>query len=198
MKILLILGHPNKGSFNHAIAAACQARLTKNGHEVIFHDLYAEKFDPVIPAGEITKSRQIDPLIQQHCDELTECGGIVVVHPNWWGMPPAIVKGWIDRVIRAGVAYRFQEGDSGEGVPVGLLKAKAAVVFNTSDTGAEREDTVFGDPLETIWRNCIFDFCGVRQFERKIFRIVVTSSPEQRRQWLDEAAATVGRIFLKD
>lgn len=197
MKILLILGHPNKRSFNHSIAAACRKKLEENGHEVIFHDLHAEQFDPVIPASEITKNGQVDPLIQKHCNELAECDGMVVVHPNWWGMPPAIIKGWIDRVIRAGVAYRFQEGDTGEGVPVGLLKAKAAVVFNTSDTGAEREDTVFGDPLETIWRNCIFDFCGVRHFERKIFRIVVTSSPEQRRQWLEEAAATVGRIFPK-
>jgi len=54
-----------------------------------------------------------------------------VVHPNWWGQPPAILKGWIDRILRPGVAYQFLEGDAGEGVPVGLLKAETALIFNT-------------------------------------------------------------------
>ena len=53
--------------------------------------------------------------------------------------PPAILKGWIDRVMRPGVAYEFLEGDSGEGVPNGLLKAKTALVFNTSNTPEDRE-----------------------------------------------------------
>jgi len=43
--------------------------------------------------------------------------GIVFVHPDWWGMPPAILKGWIDRVLRSGVTYQFLEGDDGEGIP---------------------------------------------------------------------------------
>jgi len=44
------------------------------------------------------------------------------------------LKGWIDRIFRPGVAYEFNEGDKGEGIPVGLLKAKKAIVFNTSNT----------------------------------------------------------------
>jgi putative NADPH-quinone reductase len=65
------------------------------------------------------------------------------------------LKGWIDRVIRPGVAYRFVDGDSGEGVPVGLLKAKAALVLNTSNTPDDREQSAFGDPLEVLWKRCI-------------------------------------------
>jgi hypothetical protein len=53
-----------------------------------------------------------------------------------------------------------------------LLKAKTGLVFNTSNTNADSENKIFGDPLETIWKNCIFDFCGVKQFDRKIFRII--------------------------
>lgn len=53
MKILVILAHPNKKSFNHAIAETAVNTLENNNHEVIFHDLYAEKFDPVIPAEEL-------------------------------------------------------------------------------------------------------------------------------------------------
>jgi len=59
-------------------------------------------------------------------------------------------------VIRAGIAYKFVEGDQGEGVPVGLLNAIQAVVFNTFDTPREREMKVFGDPLETLWKNAVW------------------------------------------
>ena len=102
--------------------------------------------------------------------EIAQAQGIVIVHPNWWGQPPAILKGWVDRVLRPEVAYRFREGDAGDGVPVGLLKAKAAVVFTTSNTPRERELASFGDPLETLWKNCIFGLCGVPLvFLQKIF-----------------------------
>jgi len=62
------------------------------------------------------------------------------------GQPPAVLKGWVDRVFRAGVAYKFLEGDKGDGVPVGLLKIRTAIVFNTSNTPPVREKKVFGDP----------------------------------------------------
>jgi len=144
---------------------------------------------------EIPRSGEIDHIIKMHCDDLVNSDGIIVIHPNWWGQPPAILKGWIDRVIRPGIAYEFEEGDEGEGTPIGLLKAKTALVFNTSNTSEERENRLFGDPLETIWRNCIFDFCGVKQFERKIFRIVVTSDLIRRQNWLNEVSKMMDKYF---
>lgn len=195
MKILVILGHPDKNSFNHAIAEVVVQALEKNGHAVMFHDLYEEKFDPVLPVQEIADNAILPTSIELHCRDAVAADGIVVVHPNWWGQPPAIVKGWVDRVLRPGVAYRFREGDSGEGIPVGLLKAQCAVVLNTSNTPAKREIEVFGDPLETLWKNCIFDLCGVKIFFRKMFRVIVGSTMEQRQAWLGEVKEIVGRYF---
>jgi NAD(P)H dehydrogenase (quinone) len=194
MKILIILAHPDPNSFNHAIAETCCLYLKELGHSVIFHDLYAEKFDPILPTHEILKNGIVDQLITIYCNELVQSNAIIVIHPNWWGQPPAILKGWVDRIIRPGVAYEFKDGDGGEGVPVGLLKAKIALVFNTSNTSEERENTIFFDPLETLWKNCIFDLCGVKQFHRKIFRIVVTSTTEERKEWLKE----VEEILLQE
>ena len=110
-------------------------------------------------------------------------------------MPPAILKGWVDRVIRPGVAYEFLEGDSGEGVPRGLLRAGRAIVFNTSNTLPEREQNAFGDPLQTIWKNYIFGLCGVADFYRKTYCVVVTSTPGQRATWLDDVRAIVNEKF---
>ncbi len=190
-----MVAHPREGSFNHAIAETAAAALRDLGHEVIFHDLYREEFDPLLPDNEIPRDGDVDPVVLRHCGELQSCDGIIIIHPNWWGQPPAILKGWIDRVIRPGAAYEFEEGDSGEGVPVGLLAGKTALVLNTSNTPEERERVVFGDPLELLWRNCIFEFCGVSVFYRKMFRVIVTSTAEQRSQWLSETRDLVRNYF---
>ncbi len=98
-------------------------------------------------------------------------------------------------MIRPGIAYRFLEGDSGQGIPEGLLQAKTAIVFNTANTPPEREQEVFLDPLENLWKTCIFSFCGVLEFHRRMFSVVVTSTEEERREWLDEAGDLVNNLF---
>ena len=198
MKISLILAHPRTGSFNHAIAATAVRALRHAGHTVSVHDLYAEGFDPLLPSEEIARDGTLPDDIARHCAEIAAADGIIIVHPDWWGMPPAILKGWIDRVLRPGVAYRFAETDSGEGIPAGLLNAKAAVVFNTSNTPRQREVEVFGDPLERLWKDCVLTFCGVPVVHRRMFGIVVTSTDAQREAWLEEVSRLVTETFPGD
>jgi len=195
MNVLVILGHPNTSSFNNAIANTVVNRLKVLAHTVVYHDLYNENFDAIVKSVELERKSELEILIQKHCNELQNADAIIIIHPNWWGQPPAILKGWIDRVIRPGVAYRFLEGDSGEGVPIGLLKAKFAIVINTSDTEEKREKDLFGYPLETIWKNCIFNFCGVTNFHRKTFRAIVNSTLEQRQLWLNETKNLIDQLF---
>ena len=195
MKISIILAHPNPGSFNHAIATTSADSLRRNGHEVVFHDLCQEQFPPLLTVAELQKDARLEPVVARHCREIASADGIIIVHPNWWGMPSAILKGWIDRVLRMEVAYRFVANDKGEGVPVGLLKAEAAIVFNTANTPDDRERTVFGDPLETLWKRCVFDLCGVKDVQRRTFSVVVTSTPEDRARWLAEVREIVGAHF---
>ncbi|HEX9048072.1 MAG TPA: NAD(P)H-dependent oxidoreductase [Verrucomicrobiae bacterium] len=198
MNISVILAHPQRGSFNHAIADTAVDTLRRCGHTPWLHDLCAEQFNPVMPAAELGKGAALGSVIRQHCHEITHADGIIIVHPNWWGMPPAVLKGWIDRVLRMDVAYRFVANDQGEGVPQGLLKARAAVVFNTANTPDNREREWFGDPLETLWKKCIFGLCGVKQVQRRTFSVVVTSTPEQRAKWLAEVGEIVRAQFPAD
>lgn len=191
MKISIILAHPNPGSFNHAIANTAAEVLRANGHEVALRDLCQEKFDPCYTSAELARNPELTPDIRDHCEQIKATDGIIIVHPNWWGTPPAILKGWIDRVLRPEIAYRFVAGPNGEGRAVGLLAAKSAIVFNTANTPAEKELELFGDPLELIWKKCVFDLCGVKKVHRKIFAVVIGSTPEQRRSWLEEVRATV-------
>jgi NAD(P)H dehydrogenase (quinone) len=195
MNVLVVLAHPDPSSFNHALAAAAAEAARRNGHEVVLHDLHTEAFEPELPAAELPRDASLPPAVRRHCDDLAAADGIVLVHPNWWGQPPAILKGWIDRVVRPGVAYAFQEGDGGEGVPVGLLRARTAVVLNTSNTPPAREREAFGDPLEAIWKRCVFGLCGVGDVRRRTFSVVVTSTAETRARWLAEAETLVGDAF---
>jgi NAD(P)H dehydrogenase (quinone) len=196
LKITVILAHPDKTSFNHAIAQTAVETLKENGHEVAFHDLYREKFPAIIPAGEIPRGAPLPRIIAKHCTEIAAAEGIIIVHPNWWGQPPAILKGWVDRVLRPGVAYTFAEGDEkGAGELIGLLKAEAVLVFNTSNTAVERESTVYGDPLGTLWKNNMLVSCGAKSYFRRIFGVIITSSLEQRRKWLEEVREITDRHF---
>lgn len=186
MNAVVILGHPRPGSLNHALAGTAVSTLRELGYTVIFHDLYTEKFDPVLEYPEMPRGGLADPVVEAHCRELLEADGIVIVHPNWWGQPPAILKGWVDRVFRVGVAHG-NETVTGVDVEHGLLTTGFAVVLNTSETPIEKERELLGDPLETLWKNCTFRFCGVTNFFRKVFAPVMTSTFDERTVWLQEA-----------
>ena len=128
MKASVILAHPYPGSFNHAIFRAVCAALQRSGAAVFAHDLYAERFDPVLTADELGSDRSEDALVNRYSAELIDSDLLVFIHPNWWGQPPAIMKGYIDRVIRPPHCYDFPPGD---GELIGKLKGKCGVVFNT-------------------------------------------------------------------
>ena len=197
MKVSVILAHPYNNSFNSAIANKVADVLKENNHSVYFHDLYAENFNPLINSEELISDQSQDPLVNQHCKEIKEVDGIIVIHPNWWGQPPAILKGWIDRVFRNGVAYKFDEEDNGGGLPIGLLNAQIGLVFNTSNTPEERENAVFGDPLENIWKACVFGFCGIPKYNRRMYRVIADSTEEERKKWLEDVSALVKGYFPK-
>ena len=196
MKASVILAHPYEKSFNHAVFNTVIESLRENSVDVYSHDLYAEGFDPVLTKTELGTDRSEDPKVILYADELVDSDMLVFVHPNWWGQPPAILKGYIDRVIRPPYAYDFPEGDSGGGLPRRMLKAKTGMVFNTSNTEEERENGYFGDPLENTWHKCVFGFLGIEETHRRMFRVIADSTPEERRHWLKLVKRDV-EAFLK-
>ncbi len=191
MFALSIVAHPNtNNSLSHAMDVVARNVLARRGYEVAHHDLYVESFDPVHRTGEGGVGA-LDALVEQHCAELAKADVILVSHPNWWGQPPAILKGWIDRVFRLDTAYAYPHGTGFDAAPVGLLPARCAFVFNTTNTSARREMEVFGDPLERLWRDCVFGFCGVGNVVRRMYGPVAGSTPEERAGWLAEVAVLV-------
>jgi NAD(P)H dehydrogenase (quinone) len=190
MKISVILGHPAVGSFNHAIAATAVQTLQSLGHSVCFHDLYVEQFDPLYTAAELKRDASLPLALEQHCREMDAAEGLIIVHPNYWSRPPAILCGWVDRVLRQGRAYNFTPQG-----PIGLLKVKTALVFNTANTPQDQEEALYGDPLEIHWRKVVFGLCGIKQVFRRNFSPVILSTPAQRQQWLQQVRTLVAEKF---
>ena len=126
-QVMLLLAHPRPDSFNHALADAAASGLRAGGVRVLRHDLYAEHFNPVLRPeessviGPTVRGSSEDPLLDQHRMEVARVDGLVVVHPNWWGKPPAILAGWLDRVLVPGVAYQLPTAGA---VPEPLLRVQ--------------------------------------------------------------------------
>jgi NAD(P)H dehydrogenase (quinone) len=133
MKALVVVGHPAPGSFCRAIADNIREIWSAAECKVRFHDLVEEGFDPRLTAAEARGQASVDPLVLQHIAELRDSDLLAVVHPNCWGAPPAIMKGWIDRVFAPDAAYGFAKSEDRGDVPVGLLTTKVALVINTGN-----------------------------------------------------------------
>lgn len=193
MKILIIIGHPDNKSFNHSIAKTCIETILKNGHTYMFHDLYEENFNPVISKQELFDINcQLDKTTEQHRNDLVNSDAILIIHPNWWGQPPAIVKGWIDKILAHGIAYEFIENK-----PKCLLKAKFAIIFNTSNTEKNIEEELYVNSLDILWKKRILNFIGINQVVRKNFSIMKESNQQQREEWLQDVNEIINNTFPK-
>lgn len=188
MTLSLILAHPDPASLAHALARSALEALEERGHDVRFHDLHAEGFDPRLTAAEIATHRSDDPLIERHAAELVQADGLVIVHPIWFDLPPAVLKGWVDRVVREGTAFEHAT----DGGFRSLTRLRAALLVTSAN--APYDDAV-GDGSDRFWRDLVLPTCGVRRVERLHFTPVVTRTLAVRRAWLEEVAATAEATF---
>jgi NAD(P)H dehydrogenase (quinone) len=113
MFVAVVLAHPSPDSYCHALAARAASGLRAGGHTVEVLDLYGEQFTVAMTAAERHayhgEEPILDPLVARHADIVQRAGALVFVYPTWWSGLPAILKGWLERVMVPGVAFRFDE-----------------------------------------------------------------------------------------
>ena len=109
MKTLVVYCHPNPQSFSAALNAKTVETLKARGHELRCFDLYAENFQPVLTLEEreayLPNPSLIEARVQPHVDALRWAEHLVFVFPIWFYGPPAMLKGWLERVWLPGVAF---------------------------------------------------------------------------------------------
>src|SRR5215204_2917892 len=113
MDVLMVTAHPDAQSFTSAVAESAQRGMQRAGHHVVTLDLYALGFAPAMSPAERaayhTPTPLIDPLTTEHAELVRRSQALVFVYPTWWGGPPALLRGWLERVLVPGVAFRFDE-----------------------------------------------------------------------------------------
>ena len=112
MRLLFVHAHPVPESFNRALYAAAVETARTQGHEVRLIDLCAESFNPVMSTEERRSYTENGPIpgdLVTHIEALQWAEGLILVYPTWWYSQPAILKGWMDRVWRPGIAFTLHE-----------------------------------------------------------------------------------------
>lgn len=127
---LLILGHPDPSSFNHAIAERYTEIARSNYQAVEVRDLYAIGFDPLLRNVERPQRRPglSSPDVRLEIDLIEQSAVISFVYPLWFGTPPAIIKGYIDRVFGAA----FMLSDLKRERKFGAFVGKSLCLFTSS------------------------------------------------------------------
>ena len=132
MRVLVVVAHPDPSSFNHAIAATATASLTRAGHQVTVLDLYAEEFRTAMSLDERlayhSERPLLDPMAERHAGIVKQAEALVFVYPTWWSTVPAILKGWLERVMVPGVGFVFDENQH---VRRGLTHVRRIVGIST-------------------------------------------------------------------
>ncbi len=113
MLALVVIAHPSTDSYCHALAARAVAGLSAAGHEVIVLDLYAMGFRVAMTAAERAAyhgdSPILDPMVAEHAALVQRAEAVVFVYPTWWSGLPAVLKGWLERVMVPGVGFVLDE-----------------------------------------------------------------------------------------
>ena len=131
----VILCHPDERSFNAAVANRYIRAVEAMGHEAILRDLYRMHFDPVLKADERPTAEDF-MLAGDVAEELSILGGcdaFIFVYPIWFGLPPAMLKGYVDRVLGAGFSHMNLHQRSTHP----LLSGRKLMSFSTSGTSKQ-------------------------------------------------------------
>ena len=190
---LVICANPSPGSFDHSIVAAYAEAVTGCHQEVVVRDLYALGFDPVLRSAERPLHGDWSPApdVAEELDHLARCDILVLVYPIWFALPPAILVGYVDRVLGAG--YSFRDLHDQVGQPA--LRGKPLLSFSTSGSSQSWLNEQ-GQPLSLreifdvyLWRGF-----GMKQSEHvTIDSIVPNVSQTYAAEQLERVRATAVR-----
>jgi putative NADPH-quinone reductase len=196
MQALVVVAHPCADSFTHAAAGRAVAGLKAGGHAVEIVDLYALGFRVAMSPEERQAYHGETPLIDEHTRDharmvqLADC--LVFVYPTWWSGLPAMLKGWLERVMVPGVAFEFDER-SGKVRP-GLRHVRRLV--GISGYGSPRWSVMLvnDNGRRTITRALRMS-CGLRARPTWLALYGIdTSSESRRRQFLDQIEAKMAAL----
>ncbi len=165
MNIYILLAHPDRSSFNGQLADAYEKALLLHGHQVRRHNLGEMEFDPILWKG-YAVIQELEKDLRQAQENILWCNQWVIIYPVWWGSFPALLKGFMDRVMLPGFAFKYHQKDPFWDK---YLTKRSAHVITTSDAPAVWLWWQYSNSDIKAVKKAILEFCGIKPV--KITRI---------------------------
>ena len=194
MKHALVVCHPGERSFTSAMADAFAGALREAGHEVLLRDLYQMDFDPRLQADEIPAASGFGPRDDVKAERalLKDVTSFVFFYPVWFNAPPAMIKGYIDRVFGMGFGYGMGHGGNEP-----LLTGRSLISVTSS--GAPKSwmvETGAWDAMRKLFDEHVAAMCGLRVLDHIHFGAIAPNITRESVQGcVEEARAAAIRYF---
>lgn len=192
MRALIIYAHPYEESFNHAVYQALMAGMEQGGIEFNTIDLYKDGFDPVYSESELklfSKGETDDPLVKRYQEMILAADTLLFVFPVWWNDVPAIVKGFLDKVMKKQFAYDTTD----MGITGKLNHIRSAVVYTTSTSPTWYLCMFAGNAIQSVFIRTSLKQIGIRNAVWHNFGKIGRSSFEKRKHYLERITARYSR-----
>lgn len=195
MRVLVVFNHPYEGSFCNALLNSVMNGLTFANHDIDLIHLDKDNFDPVMRAKDLQafalaraepeKAQQrLDPQVLQYKLRIEQADHIVFIFPVWWELMPALMKGFIDKVIFPGIAYQYK--DTGLGMYSLLDNLKGVTMITTMNTPSFAYRLLFGNAIKKAMLLGTFWKIGVKNRKWINYAQVKPASDKKRSRWLNE------------
>ena len=182
-KILVVLGHPDTDSFCASLAKAYIDGAKSTGYEVRELQLGGLTFDPILWKG-YKRIQELEPDLIKAQEIIQWADHIVFVYPNWWGVMPALMKGFFERVLLPDFAFKYRENS-----PLWdkLLSGRTAHLMVTMDTPSWYYRWIFRRPGHNDMKRAILGFCGIKVVKISEFAPIKGSTQQKREKWIAKA-----------
>lgn len=179
-QVLIINGHPNKHSFNYALAEAYKNGIQKTKANLSQINIGELNFDPNLKYG-YQQRTELEPDLKVAIDKIKNADHIVWVFPMWWYGFPALMKGFVDRIFLPGITFEPVEGKA---LPKKLLKGKTARIIITADSPKWYDSLFMKSPAINQFKKGTLNFCGINPVKVTYIAPIKNSTPAFRSKWL--------------
>lgn len=181
-KIMIVIGHPQTNTFCEALGKAYRDGAQGAGHDVQLFTLATLAFDPILHNG-YRAVQPLEPDMQKAYQALADCDHLVVVFPLWCGDMPALLKGFIERILQPDLVARENTENA---MNWSIFPGKTARIVMTMGMPVSTYRFWYrGHALKLLTRN-ILNFIGINPVHHTLFGMIATSKPAARDRWIGQ------------
>lgn len=186
MKVVIIFNHPYEGSYCNQILESVTRGLRKANHLVDIINLDKEQFNPVMTAQDLKAfigKAPVDAQVMEYKERIEQAEHIIFIFPIWWELMPAMTKGFIDKVIFPGVAYKYANASNTRMKPL-WTRVKGVTMITTMNTPKIMYKIIFGNAIKKAVMTGTFWKIGYKNRKWISLNMVKMVSEDKRKKWL--------------